>query len=71
MNMHGRVALLFWYMARWAAQASKQHTTDADCRPHLDEEGLSCTVCGVSWSDGCESCGGHAFHKDGCPEVER
>jgi hypothetical protein len=44
------------------------HACDADCHPHLDAEGIECTVCGVSWGD-CYTCGGHAFHADGCAEA--
>jgi hypothetical protein len=46
------------------------HSCDDDCRPHLDAEGIECAVCGVSWSDGCAECGGHAFHRDGCTESD-
>lgn len=53
-----------------ASGTSVDHTCDADCRPHLDAEGIECLVCGVSWAEyACGECGGHAFHAEGCVEV--
>jgi hypothetical protein len=43
------------------------HTRDDDCRPHVVDG--ECTVCGVWWVDEPCSCGGHAFHADGCAEA--
>lgn len=45
-----------------------QHTTDADCTVGDD---LCCTICGVSHGGAaCGECGGVAFHRDGCGEIE-
>lgn len=46
--------------------AEREHTRDEDCT--LDSDGL-CIECGVSHVETCPDCGGHGFHRDGCPEL--
>lgn len=44
------------------------HTRDEDCTVGED---YCCTGCGVSHAEhGCDDCGGHAFHRLGCPESD-
>jgi hypothetical protein len=44
------------------------HEQDKDCAPYLVDG--QCTVCGVSHTNECPSCGGRGFHKPNCPDSD-
>jgi hypothetical protein len=44
----------------------KMHERDSDCSPYLVDG--QCTVCGVSHTNECPSCGGRGFHEPSCPD---
>ena len=48
---------------------TKMHKQDSDCAPYLDADD-QCTVCGVSHTNECPSCGGRGFHKPSCPDSD-
>ena len=44
----------------------QRHSQDSDCT--VESETECCSGCGVYHGDPCPTCGGHAFHLDGCEE---
>ena len=45
------------------------HSSDADCAGHVNQETLTCSVCGVYHGNPCPLCGGRGFHAENCEEV--
>lgn len=48
-------------------QPDYSHAKDDDCQLGADR---TCTGCGAAHGDPCLECGGRAYHRPGCSEIE-